>query len=118
MSDARPSRAKRAALGLAIGPGVWAVHFLGIYGIAALGCARLPGAGAPGPVVPAIAAATLLAGGALVGTIVHALRSARRGPPSAARAPFVHWLTAALAAIALVAVVWQVLPALLVPACV
>lgn len=83
---------------------VWAVHFGLVYGLTALACARA----APRTVPWTIGIATLVAAALVLLTI-------RRAWPQ--RAEFTAWLTGALAAAALVAIVWEALPALLVPAC-
>ena len=103
------------ALRVLAGPLVWATHFLAIYAITALLCER---SSAQTPVLEflpwAIACATLVAAAALFTIIAMSLRE-RRNQRSAAR--FVHWLSATLAALALLAVLWETLPAMLVPAC-
>jgi hypothetical protein len=84
---------------------VWALHFAAIYGTTALACAR----GAPELVAPAIAWLTAAAAAALAMVLARAWRRRR---------VFDQWLAAALAAIALVAVVWEAVPALVVQPCV
>jgi hypothetical protein len=93
-----------AALGLSAAVVVWALHFTALYGGTALACAR----GMPQVVLPAITGATLAAAVALA---VIAVRGWSR------RAVFEHWLSAALAAVALLAVLWEALPVLVVPPC-
>jgi hypothetical protein len=83
---------------------VWGVHFAVVYGSTALACAR----SFPRAVPWTIGLATLAAGAFMIVTI------AREWPR---RADFEAWLALALAAMALVAVVWEALPVLLVPAC-
>ncbi|HYH17157.1 MAG TPA: hypothetical protein VD995_00950 [Azospirillum sp.] len=100
---------------------VWAAHFTVVYGVNGLACARgLDRLAVLGfPFVPfAVAAATavalLLAAGVLVrallggGPAPHAQGDARR---------FLRWFTAAAAGAALIAILWNGLPALQVPAC-
>ena len=99
-----------------IGPVVWAIHFLAIYGFTAIACARPDGRGTA--IVPAFILTVTVAAVAVLGaTIVLAMRDHKRssGPPGVSR--FVHGLTAATAALVIVAVVWEALPVLLVPVC-
>jgi hypothetical protein len=77
---------------------VWAAHFMAIYGITALACAR----GFPAAVPWAIGIATALALAAVIVIIVFNARD---------------WLTAAVAGLALIAIVWEAIPVLVVPAC-
>ena len=83
---------------------VWALHFTAIYGITGLACAR----GWNQLVVPSIAASTLLALLALVPILAVGVRR---------RAQFEYWMTASIAALALVGIVWEALSVLLVPIC-
>lgn len=83
---------------------VWALHFAVIYGTTGLACAR----GAPGMVPWVIGIATLLAAAAC--SAIFVMHARRRGA-------FRHWLSAGIAAMALLAIVWEALPVLLVPAC-
>lgn len=83
---------------------VWGLHFGVVYALTALACARA----APQTVPWTIGVATLVAAGAMIVTIL------RAWPRSS---DFTGWLTGALAAAALVAIVWEGLPVLLVPPC-
>ena len=100
---------------------IWAVHFLAIYGINGLICARnldgldlfgLPLAVAL--VLAATVAALLLEGGVL-------LVALRSGGPAARASDgprrFVRWFTVLSAVGALLAILWNGLPALQLPAC-
>jgi hypothetical protein len=94
--------AKNPTLRVAYGPLIWLVHFSVLYGFNAIACAR----GFPGAVPWVVAAATLalaLAAGFLV------LKTTKD--------EFVDWLSAALAALSLLAILWQALPALMVSPC-
>ena len=91
-----------AALRIPLGIVVWALHFTLVYGFTALACARGFGAAAPW----VVGAATLIAAAAALAIIVTHLAS-----------EFIRWMTAALAGFALVAIVWEGLSALMVPAC-
>ena len=94
----------RTTLRLAFPLVVWGVHFAIVYGSTSLACARA----APGAVPWMIGLATVAAGAALIVTI------AREWPR---RSDFEAWLASALAAMALIAIAWEALPVLMVPAC-
>lgn len=83
---------------------VWALHFALIYGATGVACAR----GAPHAALLAVSAATAVAVLLLMVIIVRGARASQR---------FESWLGAALGAFALVGVVWESLPVLLVEAC-
>lgn len=93
-----------ATLRIASGPLAWILHFATIYGTTALACAR----GTPQVVPWAIGLATLAAVAACVAII--AVQWPRR-------AGFESWLAASLAGLALVAIVLQAFPVLVVPIC-
>ena len=106
------SRFTRTALRMSSGIIIWAAHFLAIYGFTALACARgfatarWMGIGA----VPwMIGVATLIAAAALVALIASAAR--------AANSSFTEWMAAALGGLALIAVAWEAMAVLMVPAC-
>jgi hypothetical protein len=90
------------ALRIAYGPLLWALHFGVLYGFNALACAR----GFPHAVPWVAAAATVALGAVAALLLVRSMKS-----------DFIDWLTAALAGVALLAILWQALPVLLVPAC-
>ena len=111
---ARPGgRAVRAILDVSFGYMVWAVHFLGIYCVNALACAR--GAHAAGPSVvlalKAVYLALTLAALALVGW--HAWR--RRAGSGADE--FLSRLTVASDALAIAGIALQVLPIVMLGLC-
>ncbi|MCD6674237.1 MAG: hypothetical protein LT106_15475 [Burkholderiaceae bacterium] len=83
---------------------VWAAHFLAIYGFTALGCARDFGHAAPAAVVVA-------------GVVAAALLAAIIARAWTRRAHFECWLSGAIAFVALVAVVYETVPAWAIPAC-
>ena len=93
----------RAGVLMSAGALLWALHFAAIYGITGLACAR----GVAGVVPWAILACTVAAVGGTAWVMVAALRR---------RDSFEHWLAAGIAGAALVAIAWEALPALLVPA--
>ncbi|KON81421.1 hypothetical protein PA01_07210 [Azoarcus sp. PA01] len=94
-----------SSLRLSAGVIVWALHFSVIYGLTALACARAAAQAVPW----VIGAATLVASGVCVAIIV---RELGRGPG------FESWLAAGLAVLALLAVLWEALPVLMVAPCV
>ena len=88
------------ALRMSSGVIVWALHFTVVYGFTALACAR--GFGGVAPWV--VGVATLVAAAAAVVVLLTHFSC-----------EFTRWLTAAIAAAALLAILWEGLPALLVP---
>jgi hypothetical protein len=89
-------------LRMSLGVVLWALHFTVVYGFTALACARGFGAAAPW----VVGVATLVAAALAIAIIVTHLSS-----------EFTRWMTAALAAFALVAIVWEGIPAFIVPTC-
>jgi hypothetical protein len=110
------SRFPRPFLLMLAGPLIWALHYLFIYSVHGVMCAR-PGIHTAWVGVPAsawiIVAAGLVALAAM-GVIYARLRD--RMPPLA-DASFMPWLAGALSLLSAVAVVWETVPVLLVPAC-
>lgn len=92
------------ALWIASGAIVWALHFTAVYGFTALACAR----GFPRAVPSVIGAATLAAAALTIAIIAIAYSK---------RTDFVDGVAAGVAAFALLAIVWEGLPVLVVPAC-
>lgn len=90
-----------SALRIAYGPALWFLHFGAVYGFTALACAR----GFPHAVPWAIGVLTLVLGAASAFVILTPKKD------------FVGWLTAALGAFALAAILLQTLPAFLVSPC-
>jgi hypothetical protein len=93
-----------ATLRMSAGVIIWSLHFLAVYGVTGLACAR----GRPDVVAPGVAIATALACAALVPLIVAGYRR---------RTVFEHWLSATVGAFALVAIVYEGIPVLLVRSC-
>ena len=89
---------------MSAGIAVWALHFMAIYGVTALACAR----GWPREPAVAVAWVSLAAVAALAWVLLHNWRR---------RAAFEAWFGAATAAFALVGVVWEALAAAVVTAC-
>lgn len=91
-------------LRIAAGAVVWAVHFAVIYGGAALACAR-----GNTSVVPWVVALSTLVGVAFTAAII--VRSYPR------RDDFAHWMAAAVAGMATIAMLWEALAGLVVRTC-
>jgi hypothetical protein len=89
---------------MSAGIAVWALHFMAVYGVTALACAR----GWPREPAVAVGWASLAAVVALGAVLLHNWRR---------RAAFEAWFGAATAALALVAVVWEALAAGVVTPC-
>lgn len=89
-------------LRISYGAIVWALHFAVIYGFTGLACARGFGASAPW----VVSVATVVAAALAVALIVRNLSS-----------EFNQWMTAAVAAAALVAILSEGLVAFMVPTC-
>lgn len=94
----------RESLRVFAGVIVWALHFTAIYAFTSLACTR----GMPDAVAWGIGGATLAA----VAACGWILRAALRRTPA-----FDAWLTAGIAAMALLAIVWEALPVLMVTPC-
>jgi hypothetical protein len=91
-------------LRMSAGAIVWAAHFAALYGFTALACAR----GFP-DAISWVAGAATLAALAAAGYVV-----ARAFP---GRADFSEWMTAAIAGVAIVAIVFEGIALAMVPAC-
>jgi hypothetical protein len=98
-------RFSTASLRLFAGPIVWALHFTVIYGLTGVACAR----GLPAAVPWGIGVATLAAGMACILILVRELRRKQE---------FLSWVAVGLAGFALLAIVWESLPVLVVTPCV
>lgn len=115
-----PDRANFAILSGSVLAGllIWAAHFLVIYGMTGLACtrgfadARVLGFGI---VKLTIVAATVLALLAAATVLVRAIRSARRTDRGGIR--FLCGMAAMVALLALVAIAWDGLPALVASGC-
>lgn len=110
------SRFTRATLQMSAGALIWAAHFLVIYAFTAIACAR-GFAGAEwlglGVVPVTITAATLVAAGVAATMIWTGVRTLH----AEAGSNFVGWMTVGCAALALLAILWETLPAFMIPAC-
>ena len=91
-------------LRMASGGIVWAVHFAVIYGATALACAR-----GNARLVPWVIGLATLLGVAFTAAII--VRSYPR------RDAFAHWMAAAVAGIAMLAMVWEAIAAFVARSC-
>jgi len=105
------------------GLAVWAAHFGAIYATNALACERglASGPGVLGlPFVPTVVAGLTLAALAVLGLLLR-WALARLDPPldegGEAEPRFTRWFAAATSALAALAVLFQAVPALVVPPC-
>lgn len=110
------SSSTRATLATLFAPTLWFVHFLAVYIINALGCARgqwqTPWLGLPASSWIIVVVSVLsLAAIALVW-----YRQSTRGPQEGSLR-FLLWLTGALSLLSALAIVWETIPVLMVPAC-
>lgn len=115
-----PDRGNFAILsaGVLAGLLIWAAHFLVIYGVTGLACTgrfgdvRVLGLGIA---ELTIGAATVLALLAAATVLVWTLRSGKQ--TESGSLAFLRWMAAMVAVLALIAIVWNGLPVLLVPGC-
>jgi hypothetical protein len=110
----------RTAVRVLSGVLIWGGHFLFIYATTAVMCARGWDAHRWFGVspLPAVIGAASVAAVAIAGWMTaRAIRSARYDGPPDRTAHFVDWMTAAICALALVAIALETLPLLLVPSC-
>jgi hypothetical protein len=121
MSDP-PARTLRRVLVSLAGLAVWAGHFTAIYAATAIACER--GAAARSllgvPLLPAIALVVTLLALAVLGLILRpALRTGAPSLADAAQAEpwFAHWFTIGAAGLAALAVLFQAIPAFVLPGC-
>ena len=95
----------KRALWLSSGVIVWAIHFVAIYGYTGLACARAMERSVPW----AVGGATLIAATAALAILARAMRTAGRS--------FESWMAAGIAALALIAILWETLPVMILPVC-
>ncbi len=103
---------------LIAGPTIWMVHFLAIYIVNALGCARprsalaLPALGLP------LSSWLILAGTVLALAVMAIVTARQAGRVRKLGLDTFHlWLTGALCLLSALAVIWQTVPVFLVAAC-
>lgn len=97
------------------GPLVWAAHFVLIYGLNGVVCAR-PGSAARWAGL-AWEAWAIAGAGVLAAAVLAACAAARPRSASEHSRRFVRWTSLALLALALLAIAWETLAVFLVPAC-
>ncbi|HZW11971.1 MAG TPA: hypothetical protein VFF81_02105 [Noviherbaspirillum sp.] len=109
-------RFDRAFLRLFAAPLVWALHFLAVYGAIGIICARrMHGLTLLGlDIASWVVAATTVASVAAV--FLLSLRGAAGQPPQD-NASFTRWTGAALGVLSIIAIAWEAMAILLVPAC-
>lgn len=101
---------------LIAGPTIWLAHYLFIYTVNAVACARSAmadqwlGLSASSWII--VAGGVLALGGMAVATRRQRQRVRASGSPA-----FHAWLTAALCVLSAVAVIWETMPVFLMPAC-
>ena len=113
--EAGPSReGLPRLLDLAFGFFIWAAHFLIVYVGTAVSCALVPTAAGGGLALTAALVLTTIVAAAIV--VLHAVRRYHQQHELTER-HFPMYVTIGCDAIALVAIVWQLFPIFLVPAC-
>lgn len=106
----------RTLMLLLAGPIIWAAHFVIIYSVHGISCARPAWHGYWGGVSPAswiIVAASLLALAAMA--LIY--RHLRTRMPFMGNPGFLSWLAGALSLLSAVAIIWETIPVLWLPAC-
>jgi hypothetical protein len=102
----RAERFALATLRAAGGLLVWATHFAVLYGTTGLACARDFSASVPWTI-----------GGATLAAVVANAVLAVSGVRAVESGGILDWLTASLAGISALAVIWQAFPTLMLPIC-
>lgn len=112
-----PGTFSRAFLFMLAGPIIWAVHFLFIYTVNGVACARpaMDRSWAGMPVASWIIVAASVA--ALTAMAFIYLRMRNRVPGNAGPG-FLPWVAGMLSFLSAVAVVWETMPVILVPGCI
>lgn len=100
---------------LLAGPIVWAVHFIAIYGLNGVVCARRGSAGQWAGM--AWEAWAIVAAGVVAVALLAAWTAARPRSEGEHSRRFVRWTSLALSALAVLAIAWESLAVFLVPAC-
>jgi hypothetical protein len=101
---------------------IWAVRFLAAYIFTALACARGwadAAVGALGLVPAVVSLFTLIAAAGCGAILFHAAVHLRRAPrdPAEENVRFIHIMAGSVAALALLAIIWETLPVFVVPIC-
>jgi hypothetical protein len=101
---------------------IWALRFLAAYIFTALACARgwSDAAVAVVGLVPAVVSLfTLIAAAACGAILLRAAAHLRQASidPTEENARFIHYMAGSIAALALVAIIWETLPVFIIPIC-
>jgi hypothetical protein len=101
---------------------IWAVRFLAAYIFTALACARGwddSAVGEVGLVAAVVSFLTLVAVTGCGAILFHAAVHLRRAPPEPAEenVRFIHVMAGSIAALALLAIIWETLPVFVIPIC-
>ena len=101
---------------------IWAVRFLAAYIFTALACARGwadAAAGAVGLVPAVVGLFTLVAAAGCGAILLYAGVHLKRAPraPAEENVRFIHAMAGSVAALALLAIIWETLPVFVVPIC-
>lgn len=115
MMAMRMSDFTRYALALFAAPIIWAAHFLGIYGFAGVVCAR-PGLQDEWLGITVLAWGVLGAGVVAVAALALSMR-ARERAGAGERPDFLRHVSAGLAWLAVIAIVWESIAVLYFPGC-
>jgi hypothetical protein len=99
------------------GPIIWAVHFVAIYGAAGVICARPAAARLQWFGLHAADWSTLIASAVAIAAIGAVILHMRKTIGHAKYAGLIPWITVGLGMLAIVAILWETLPILLIPAC-
>jgi len=103
---------------LIAGPSIWMLHFLAIYVVNALGCARPHAALAQSAFGLPLSSWLILAGTALALAAMAIVTARQAGRVRKFGLDTFHlWLTGALCLLSALAVIWQTVPVFLVAAC-
>lgn len=116
MDAGAPQQGLPQLLDVLVGFFVWAAHFLVVYIATALACALGPGAANAGSRTALVTALALVTVTAAAIVVMHALRRYRQQREMPEQR-FRMSVTIGCDALALVAIVWQLFPILLVPPC-
>ncbi|KRB67958.1 hypothetical protein [Noviherbaspirillum sp. Root189] len=99
------------------GPIIWVVHFLAIYGATGVICARPAAARLQWFGLHAADWCTLMASVVAMATIGAIVLRTRRQQAHAGHAGFTPWMAAGLGLLSIIAILWETLPILFIPAC-
>lgn len=110
------SKFTRTFLFMLAGPIIWAAHFLFIYALHGLACAQ-PTLLGNWSGIPASAWIIAMSSGLALLAMALVYWRGRHHVPHGGRPGFIPWLAAALSLLSALAVVWETMPLLWLPAC-